>query len=134
MEIENRFTERSSHPFADIIDFTIVLDQDVKKTVVGEDKATAAIVVKFESGRFPPVDYYFDNRTALVAKFKKTATHPFTKKEGVMQTNLSEWKLVQGGKMPMRIRGLVDDEPFMDVTITDLQFFDKLDDSEFAKP
>jgi hypothetical protein len=135
-EIVNPATERTRHLFAENISFAALVDSRVKLTVLGDAKVgdRAVVVVKAEPEGAAPVDCYFEKTTAFVLKFVKVGPDPRTKKDATLTTYLDDYKMIQGGMVPMRIRGFAGDQPLTDVLITDLQFYDKLDASEFAKP
>lgn len=134
--ITNPATERTRHILAETINFAALADDRVKLTGLGEAKVSdrPVVVVKAEPDGGVAGDYYFEKATAFVVKFVKVAPDPRTKNEVALTTYLDDYKLIQGGMVPMRIKGFAGDQPLTDVLITDLQFFDKLDPSEFAKP
>jgi hypothetical protein len=135
-EITNAATERTRHYLAENINFAALADSGVKLTGLGDAKVgdRPVVVVKAEPEGAAPVDCYIEKTTAFVLKFVRVGPDPRTKRDATLTTYLDDYKLIQGGMVPMRIKGFVGDQPLIEVLITDLQFFDKLDASEFAKP
>lgn len=135
-EITNEVTKHEAHQFAKFLDVTRLTEKDVKLTVAGEQKVEgrATIMLQGESEKLGKVDFYFDPATALLVKSKKLAPHPLTNKESLMEAYLSDYKDVQGGKVPMRIRAYSEGKLLFEITISEIQFHEKLDAKEFAKP
>lgn len=135
-EIANEITKHEAHQFAKFLDVTLLTEKDVGLTVAGEQKVDgrAAILLQGESQKLGKVDFYFDPTTALLVKSKKLAPHPLTNKESLMEAYLSDYKDVQGGKVPMRIKGYAEGKLLFEITISEIQFHEKLDAKEFAKP
>jgi hypothetical protein len=142
-EIENPTGGRAEHLFGRFCDLTPYTAPDAQLSVVGTDKVNGrpAVLERGRTGQSGPVDLYFDQGTALLVKARKRAPHPFTGKEGDMETYLGDYQVVQGGQVPMRIRGYFDGKPLTDVVIPltdvvilEVRFLNKIDESEFAKP
>jgi hypothetical protein len=97
---------------------------------IGGRAVVVLMVKKTDKGK----DYwYFDKSTALLLRHMKIVPNPATGAEVTSETTLSEYKFIQGGRVPMRARIEREGKQY-DMVILDLQFFDKLDDGEFAKP
>jgi len=133
-ESEDKYSGRMRHPFAEMLDPTFErADAQLKVLGEGQVEGQVVVIVRVQSSEANG-DCYFAKSSALLVKHTKVMHHPFTGKEVTAETYLSEYKTIQGGKVPMRIRTFTGPDPFCDITILDLQFSDKIDKSEFAKP
>ena len=52
----------------------------------------------------------------------------------IVETTYEQYKDVDGGMVPMRIKAVQDGKMLVDLTLVDLKFADKFDDDTFAKP
>jgi hypothetical protein len=105
-------------------------------TVVGEETINErkAVIIRAEKDKRPPVDWCFDVTTALVLKWKTRDVLPGNKEGDVLENYFSDYREIEGGRVPMRIQLSKGGERGLDITILEVKFFTKLDDTIFAKP
>jgi hypothetical protein len=93
-----------------------------------------ALVVRAESEELGQMDLYFSKQTGLLLKLKRRLPGTDPDKPVVMETFFEDYKEVEGGMVPMRIKGLQGGKPFLDLTLIEVKFADKFDEGTFAKP
>jgi hypothetical protein len=136
VEITNDATKQKFHVLANFFLITSLLEKGVTMTVSGEEKVAGrpVILVKVESDKLGKAEYCFDTATALLVKSKKTGPNPFTNEQAVLESLMSDYKDVEGGKVPMHISAFAGGKAILEVAITKVEFHDKIDPAEFAKP
>jgi hypothetical protein len=124
------------HSFASFFAVNELSADGVTLKVMGEEKVEGrpCIVVQGEAETRETVHFCFDKTNALVLKSKKTAAHPLTGKMALLESYMSDYKDIDGGSVPMRIRATSDGKPIFDIKFIDLKFPRKLDEKVFAKP
>lgn len=134
--IDNEFTKRTEHPFAGFCNLTALTEAEVRLTKLKKAKVDGkeAIGVQAQSEKLGKVDFYFSSKTGLLLKTSKFLPSADPDKPTVMDTYLGNYKEVQGGKIPMRIKGFRNDKVIVEVDLIDVKFADKFDESVFAKP
>jgi hypothetical protein len=102
---------------------------------LGEVKVNGrdAVGVKVASRGHKDVNLYFDKATGLLAKTERRALDD-AKQEVTEETFCSDYKDVDGVKVPMRVVIRHDGKEFMELEFTEYGFLDRIDDSEFARP
>lgn len=135
-EINNDFTEKKEHPFAAFANLRPILEPDVKLIRAGEMEVNGkpCQIVRVDSPRLDPMALFFDKTNALLLQTRKTIEKPDSPLPAVVDTFFSDYKLVNGAMVPMRIKSFQGDRPIIDVTLLDVDFPAKIDDSQFAKP
>jgi hypothetical protein len=78
------------------------------------------------------VKLYFDKETSLLVKREFQAWEGG--KEGTREEFYSDYKDVQGVKRPMKVVIVQHGQKYMDATVTSVEFLDRIDPREFAKP
>ena len=77
-------------------------------------------------------EIYFDKKTGLLTHVRKSVElPPMMGGSGIMETVNSEFKDIDGMKMPMHIEVFKEGRRMMDITLTEVKFLDHVDDSEF---
>jgi hypothetical protein len=134
--IDNDFTKRTEHPFAGFCNLAPLTEAEVRLTKLSNTKIDGREVagVRAESEKLGKVDFYFSLETGLLLKSSKSLPNTGPDKLTVMESYLDSYKAVQGGKVPMRIKGMQDGRDFLDVSLIDVKFADKFEDRFFAKP
>jgi hypothetical protein len=134
--IDNDFTKKAEHPFAGFCNLAPLTEADVRLTKLGEVKIgdRPAIGVRVQSDKLGEVDFYFSSQTGLLLKSRKSLPGADADKPAIMESFLDDYKDVQGGKVPMRIKGARDGKAILDMTLIEVKFADKFEDSTFAKP
>jgi hypothetical protein len=102
------------------------------ETKVG-DKAADGVKVSRKDQR--DVKLYFDKGTGLLCKNEyRIKDESQGGKEVTMESFFSDYKDVDGVKIPMKIVVKRDGDQYVEAENTDVKLADKLDDSVFAKP
>ena len=112
------------------------LDDGAKLTKLADETVAnrSMAVLRIQSEKLGQVDAFFDKETGLLTKTRKSAPGANQDKAVVVDAILDEYKEIQGGMVPTRIKAYHDGELAVDMTLIDVQFFDKLDVNTFAKP
>src|SRR5262249_22162698 len=76
---------------------------------------------------------YFDKATGLLAKMERRALAD-AQKEVTEESCYSDYKDVDGVKVPMKIVVRHDGEQFLEMEVTEYGFLERIDDSAFARP
>jgi hypothetical protein len=133
---ENRFTERSAHPFADLCDFSKACGADAKLTRLPDEKLGDhdAAVVNAKTPAGIDVDLFIDKQSALVIGTRKRQAVAGSEVPVTMIVVLEGQKTFQGGVYPTTIRGSQGEKLLVEATIIDLKFLNKVEATEFKKP
>jgi hypothetical protein len=75
---------------------------------------------------------YFDTSSYLLVKFERLGLDPTGTEEAKHETFLSDYKDAQGIKSPRRMVIMVDGQKYMETTVTEHKFLEKVDDKEFS--
>src|SRR5207249_1792438 len=78
------------------------------------------------------VKLYFDKSTHLLAKVERMGTAPMSTDEVKQEIFLSDYKEVQGMKRPTKTVMNNDGKKFMESTVTEQKYLEKLDDKDFS--
>lgn len=134
--IDNTFTTRTEHPFAGFCNLAPLTEVGVQLTKLGDEKIDGrqAVGVRVKSDKLGEVDFYLGLETGLLLKSRKSLPTAAPDKQAVMESYLDNYKDVQGGQVPMRIKGIQDGKMILDVSLIDVKFADKFEESTFAKP
>lgn len=125
---------RTEHMFSDYYNVSKLEAGDVR--VVGEEEVEGrpTVVVRFGAPEASPVHFFFDKGTGLIAKSAKRLPKSLSEKEAMSETILSAYRDFDGGRIPTRIVARSEGKVFVDVTLIDVKFSEKLDEEVFAKP
>jgi hypothetical protein len=128
------FSPKQRHDFARIIDFTGLTN--IKITLVGEQRVEnrPALVVRGEFEKNRKIDCYFDKATAFLVKTSEVAQDPRSGKQVMKEAVLADYKEIQGGQVPRRIKTYINGDLKLDIAILDIRFMEKIDEKEFARP
>jgi hypothetical protein len=134
--IDNKFTERTDHPFAALWNLAPLTDEEVRLTKLGAAKVNGkdAIGVRAQSNKLSDADFYFSPQTGLLLKSRRSLPGADPAKPKVMETFLDDYKDVQGTPVPMQIKGVQDGKEILHVTLLEAKFAEKFEESTFAKP
>lgn len=134
--LESAVPVQTEHPFAAFASFAAYLNDDVRLTVVGDAtiEQQSTVHISAESDKLGHQDLWFDRNTGLLAKRQRPVPRGNSEKVGIMDAFFNDYKEVEGGMVPMRIRMFVDGEVATDVTLIDVTFSVEFDESTFAKP
>jgi hypothetical protein len=108
------------------------MDLSVLPEVNVQGKAAVGVLVKCKGHR--DVKLYFDKATGLLVKREHKLLNPATGKETLQEVLFGDYQEKDGLKHYKKITAFRDGKNFFDGRVTELQFFDKLDDKVFTKP
>jgi hypothetical protein len=115
----------------------LVKEKGFELSPLGEIKVQdrPAVGVRVSSKGHSDVSLYFDQDTGLLAKMEYRTVDQMSGKEITEERILLEYEKA-ANEMPMPKRALIkhDGENFMEVEVLETKLYEKLDDSEFAKP
>lgn len=97
-------------------------------------KGKDAIGIRVSKKDQKDINIFFDKKTGLVVKSESRTIDGMTGEEITQEKFMLEYQEKAGLKVAKRVEILRDGKLFMDLTITDIQPIEKLDDSVFAKP
>jgi outer membrane lipoprotein-sorting protein len=120
-------------PFAGILTLLELSQRDWSETRALKTKLNGQVVVGFELSE-RKTEVYFSPKTWLLSGVRVKIQHPENGKEGVQETLTSDYRDVDGLRLPhkaeMRIQGLL----MLTTTITEIQFLEKVQDGIFDRP
>ena len=113
-----------------------VKDKDVKYSLIGEAdvKGKKAIGVTVSSKDKKDVSIYFDKQTHLITKIEMRTRDIQSGQEVMEERFVTEYQTVDGQKVAKKVEVLRDGKALLEAEVIETQMFEKLDDSEFAKP
>jgi hypothetical protein len=91
-----------------------------------------AVGVRVSAKGHKDISLFFDKESGLLVKTQKR-----TKEAGVEvdeENFYSDFKEIDGVKLPMTLKILHDGKKFLDAKVTEAKLLEKLDDDVFAKP
>ena len=111
-------------------------DKKFKLTTTGESKVAdrSALGVRVSAENHRDVNLYFDKERNLLVKVEYRAISSEQGKEVNLEVLYSEYKEIEGAKMPTKILIKRDGEKFVEAEESDMVPVGKLDDSVFGKP
>jgi hypothetical protein len=92
----------------------------------------SAVGIKVEHKPYPALELYFDDETKLLAKVQRKS-----KQGGIevrKESYFSEFKEVDGVRLPFHIVETLNDKKFSDLKVDTYKLLDKADDKLFGKP
>jgi hypothetical protein len=113
-----------------------VKDKTVKFTEVGEQKVKGkdTVGVRISREGKKDVTVFFDKKTHLIAKVEMRKRDIQSGQEVNEERFVLEYQDAAGRKVAKKIEVHRDGNPLLEAEVTDVQVFEKLDDSEFARP
>src|SRR5262249_1836916 len=102
-ELPNDAPKRHIHMFGSYCDMAACMEEGMKLAVVGEARVEGrqTVVVRANKENFGQCDLYFDQASALLVKSRVHPTEARGEKRVTIEALLSDFKTVQGGKIPM---------------------------------
>ncbi len=133
---DNDFTEKTEHPFAGFCNLAPLTDAEASLTKLPGEKVGGENThgIRAKSDKLGQVDFYFGLRTGLLLKSRRSTPGTDPDKPGNMVTFLDDYKNVQGIQIPMRITGIKDGKPFLDVTLIQARLQENFEERIFGKP
>src|SRR5262245_58043059 len=117
-----------------ILQLTPLLEKDIElKSIPGVkvgDKETVGVAVNSKGTK--EVKLYFDKSTHLLAMVERMGTAPMSTDEVKQEIILSDYKEVQGMKRPTKTVMNNDGKKFMESTVSEQKYLEKLDDKDFS--
>jgi hypothetical protein len=116
--------------------FGFLSDANVNLTSLGEamvdGKPGHAVLVKSEGHR--DVKLWFQDESGLLVKREHSVLDPATNKEVNQEVVFGDFQDKDGVKHYMKIAAYRGGQKFFEGKVTEIQFLDKLDDSNFSRP
>jgi hypothetical protein len=106
-------------------------------TVLGEVKVEGrpAVVLKVSHKDRTDIKLFFDKENWLLVKTEaKVKDREKDNKEVLEETLLSDYKRIDGVQQAMKVVTRRDGQPYLELEVTEIKLFEKLDDRVFAKP
>jgi hypothetical protein len=127
---ENAFTERTEHPLSASINLLPSLNDKLRLTRLpgGTADTRGRIGIRAEGEDVAPVNLYFDAQTGLLQSARDAREPP------AAETVLEDYKEIQGGMVPMQIKIVRAGQLIGHATFLEVEFRDKFEEREFAKP
>jgi hypothetical protein len=91
-------------------------------------------IVRVEANGQRISDLYFDKTTHLLAASKKILPDLTTQKSLAVETNYSEYKVIDGLNIPMLIEATVDGKQHLKVKVLEIEFLESIPPETFNKP
>jgi hypothetical protein len=112
----------------------LLVGDTYKLELIGEAKVSdkPAVGVRVSAKGHKDISLFFDKESGLLVKTQKR-----TKEAGVEvdeENFYSDFKEIDGVKLPMTLKILHDGKKFLDAKVTEAKLLEKLDDDVFAKP
>jgi hypothetical protein len=114
----------------------LIKEKGYELSLIGEDKVEdkPAIGIRVVAKDKKELNLYFDKETHLLVKLEHRSVDPFTKNEINEERIIAEYgKSKDGLPAPKKVIVKHDSKKFLEIEITEVEFFEKLDDSEFKK-
>jgi hypothetical protein len=113
----------------------LLQDKTFILTPLGEVKINGrdAVGVTVACRGHKDVGLYFDKATGLLAKLERR-TLDDAQQEVTEETFYSDYKEIDGVKMPMKLLVHHDGQKYIELEVTEHRFVDRIDDAEFARP
>ncbi|MCI0737865.1 MAG: hypothetical protein L0Y72_02390 [Gemmataceae bacterium] len=138
MELDEKGVEgmKDSMHAENISSLKFVKDKKYKMALIGEAKVkdAPAVGVRVSHDGKKDVSLYFDKKSNMLVKMDSRALDAQSGQEVAEERFFSEYKDVDGPKMPGRMVVHRDGQPYLDFHITEARIVERFDDSMFAKP
>ena len=115
----------------------MLTDKEFKLSPLGDSKVgdKEAIGVKVSRKDHRDVNLYFDKKTTLLLKVEhQIKDFQMGGKEQLQENIYDDYKDVDGIQVAMKLLIKRDGKNYLDAEMSDVKFFDKLDDKTFDKP
>lgn len=110
-------------------------DKGVRLTLLGEEVQDIRSLVGVRAvSRGGTADFYFDKTTGLLARARRPMPHFNPGTELIGENTYEDYRAIDGIQYPMRFKSHSGQKLSIKLQITSLEFLDKIDDREFAKP
>jgi hypothetical protein len=111
-------------------------DKALKHSLLGEVQINGklAVGVKISKDGKRDLNLYFDKKTGLMAKVERRTRDLMNNQEVTEERFIIEYKDVGGRKIAKKVEVKRDGKNFIEAEVLDVQFSERIDDSEFAKP
>jgi hypothetical protein len=100
-------------------------DEDVD----GKKAATVDVTVKMDGDKTKEVKLFFDKDSSLLVKYSRKGLSPGAGdgKEALQESVMSDFKVIEGVKVPMKVVNYSDGKKFMSMTQVEYKLLEKLD-------
>lgn len=101
----------------------------------GDDQGSQSLDrITADFGDGVPHEFFFDKKSHLLRGTTKRVVERTTGKPRDVETFYSDYSEIDGLRVPMLIRIVVDGEPWATSTVTRVEFLEEIDEAVFAKP
>ena len=111
-------------------------EKGVKFALLGDSKVrgkdTVGVTVSREGKK--DINLFFDKTTHLISKVEMRRKDLMSGQEVTEERFITEYQELNGQKVAKKVEVLRDGKALLEAEVTDVQTFDKLDDTEFAQP
>jgi len=113
-----------------------VEDKDIEVSSLGDVKVDnkPAVGIRVAKKDHPDVNLFFDPASHLLLKAEYRVKNDMTGEEQKQEVFFSDYRNVQGLKIPFKTKILRDGKPWVDGEIVEVKLYEKLGDEHFAKP
>jgi hypothetical protein len=109
--------------------------KEVKLTALGEERRDGRLLAGIQVVSSQVMaDLYFDKSTGLLARARQPLQNLMGGQQARGETLYDDYREVSGIRYPMHIKISNGDVNSMNITISSIEFLDKIDDSVFAPP
>jgi hypothetical protein len=119
-----------------IVNQLLLKDKGIKLSALGEMNVNGkpAVGIKVSKKGHKDINLYFDKKTGLLAKMEHRTKDLMSQKEVTEERIVVGYRKLKGQMVPKKLVMKRDGKKYVDFEVTKIEYFDKLDDSEFAKP
>jgi len=111
-------------------------DKKFELSLVGETKVLdkPAVTIRVVAKGMKDVNLSFDKKSGLLVKVEARKLDPMNGQEVTEERIVSEYKTQDGMAIPQKVLINRDGKKYLELTIEEVKYLDKIDDSEFSKP
>jgi hypothetical protein len=114
----------------------LLKEKEYELSLIGEEKVEdkPAIGIRVVTKGKKDVNLYFDKKSNLLLKTEYRSVDPFTKNEINEERIITEYgKNKDGIPVPKKVVIKHDSKVFLELEVSDIEFLEKIDESEFKK-
>ncbi len=138
VELKDKYIEAVKDVIAmmKVMELAFLQDKGLKLAPLGEAKVgdRPAVGVQVSGKAFKDINLYFDKKTGLVVKVERRTVDPMSGNEITEERIVTEYQKLDGRQVAKKVVVNRDGKKFIDVEVTQIEFVDKIEDGEFAKP
>jgi hypothetical protein len=125
----------SEHWHAVLVQLLHLRDKDARLTYLGEEQqgGRTLLGVRVQSSQIE-ANVYFDKSTRLLARSRRPLPNLLAGREVLGETLYEDYRDVNGVKYPMHMKSSNGDTYSFNITVSSIEFLDKIEERTFAKP